>query len=79
MPQQYEVPMENTKNDTKPTGFTIPAGTWGSTKTKLKNKFSQLSDTDLHFVEGQESELTARLRTKLNKSEAEVQQLITEL
>lgn len=67
------------ETNTPTSPFKIAANTWGDKKTKLKNKFSQLSDTDLHFVEGQESELTARLRTKLNKSEAEVQQLITEL
>ncbi|HEX2617049.1 MAG TPA: hypothetical protein VHL57_05860 [Flavobacteriales bacterium] len=59
--------------------FKITAGTWGDKKTKLKNKFSQLNDTDLNFEEGKENELTSRLQTKLNKSEADVQKLITEL
>ncbi|MBK6628168.1 MAG: general stress protein CsbD [Flavobacteriales bacterium] len=54
-------------------------GTWGDKKFKLKNKFSQLNDADLLFEEGKESELTARLQTKLNKSEADVQQLIAGL
>lgn len=71
--------MDNTKNDTKPTGFTIPPGTWGKTQAKLKDRFSQLNDTDLHFVEGKEQELTGRIATKLNKSEADVQKLITEI
>ena len=70
--------MENVKNDATTAPFKIITNTWGDKKTKLKNKFSQLNDTDLHFVEGKESELTARLQTKLNKSEADVQKLITE-
>ena len=71
--------MDNVKTDTAPSPFKIIANTWSDKKTKLKNKFSQLSDADLNFVEGKESELTARLQTKLSKSEVEVQKLITEL
>lgn len=59
--------------------FKITANDWGAKKTKLKNKFSQLSDTDLSFVEGQEKELAARLQSKLGKSEADVQKLLHEL
>lgn len=71
--------MDNPKtNDTK-NPFKIIATTWGDKKTKLKNKFSQLKDTDLHFEEGKEGELTARLQTKLSKSEADVQKLISEI
>jgi uncharacterized protein YjbJ (UPF0337 family) len=72
--------MDNVKTEVIPTTtFTIAAGTWGDKKTKLKNKFSQLTDEDLTFAEGKEGELISRLQTKLNKSEAEVQKLITEL
>ncbi|HMQ74786.1 MAG TPA: general stress protein CsbD [Flavobacteriales bacterium] len=71
--------MEHVKTNTPTAPFKIAVNTWGDKKTKLKNKFSQLSDSDLQFVEGKESELTARLQTKLNKSEADVQKLITEL
>ncbi len=71
--------MDTVKTDVASNPFKITANTWGDKKTKLKNKFSQLSDADLHFVEGKESDLTSRLQTKLGKSEAEVQKLITEL
>ena len=71
--------MDTVKTDNPTTTFKITANTWGDKKTKLKNKFTQLNDADLHYEEGKENELTARLRTKLNKSEADVQQLITEL
>lgn len=71
--------MEDLKKTTHASPFKIIAGTWGDKKTKLKNKFTQLNDSDLHFTEGKEAELTARLQTKLGKSEADVQKLITEL
>ncbi len=72
--------METVKTAEVPTTeFKIAPNSWGDKKTKLKNKFIQLNDADLHYDEGKESELTARLQAKLNKSEAEVQKLITEL
>lgn len=72
--------METVKTPAAPaTTFKIAPNSWGDKKTKLKNKYVQLNDADLHFDEGQESELTGRLQTKLNKSEAEVQKLINEL
>jgi hypothetical protein len=71
--------MENTRTDMSTIPFKITANDWGDKKTKLKNKFSQLSDTDLSFVQGQEKELAVRLQSKLGKSEAEVQKLLHEL
>lgn len=71
--------MDTVKTDSPTSTFKITANTWGDKKTKLKNKFSQLTDADLQFEEGKENELTARLKTKLNKSEEEVQKLITEI
>jgi hypothetical protein len=70
--------MDNVQTTTKPE-FKIAANTWGDKKTKLKNKFNQLNDADLQFEDGKEGELMARLAAKLNKSEADVQKLITEL
>jgi len=71
--------MDTVKTNAPPNPFKITTNTWGDKKTKLKNKFNQLNDTDLLFEEGKESELTGRLQTKLNKSEADVQKLITEI
>ena len=71
--------MDNVKNDTTTAPFKITAGNWGDKKTKLKNKFSQLTDTDLSFVEGQDKELAVRLQAKLGKNEAEVQKLLMEI
>ncbi|MBL7981282.1 MAG: general stress protein CsbD [Flavobacteriales bacterium] len=69
--------MDTVKTAAAATPFAIADNTWSATKTKLKGKFTQLTDTDLHFVAGKESELVARLQTKLHKSEAEVQKLIS--
>lgn len=71
--------METVKTENPTTTFMIAPNSWGDKKIKLKNKFAQLNDADLHYEEGKENELTARLQTKLNKSEADVQKLITEL
>ncbi len=67
------------KNTSAPKPFTIAVGTWGHKMTKLRNKFIQLNDADLYFETGKERDLTRRLEIKLNKSEAEVQALITAL
>ena len=71
--------MFTAKTNVTTSPFKITANTWADKKTKLKSKFSQLNDADLSFEEGKESELTARLQTKLSKSEVEVQKLITEI
>ena len=71
--------MDTENNNRQPSPFAIAPNTWGHKKIKLKNKFGQLSDIDLHYVEGKEEELVLRLRTKLNKSEAEMHKLINEL
>lgn len=77
-PAKMTPSMENVKTSTAPEPFKITFNTWGEKKIKLKNTFSPLNDTDLHFVEGKESEITTRLRAKLGKSEAEVQKPITD-
>ena len=59
--------------------FIIPPNLWGHKKTKLKNMFSKLTDDDLNYVVGQESQLLGRLTARLHKSEAELQELITRL
>jgi hypothetical protein len=71
--------MDNAKKEGHTSLFKIAPNTWGAMKTKLKNKFTQLTDTDLAFEEGQEGELSSRLQAKLHKSAAEVNTLITTL
>lgn len=47
-------------------------GNWNIIKGKLKQKYSQLTDSDLIFTEGREDELTGRLQKKLGKTKAEL-------
>lgn len=71
--------MDTVKKAVPESLFKIAPNTWGAMKTKLKNKFTQLTDTDLAFEEGKENELSSRLQAKLHKSEAEVNKLMTAL
>ena len=43
-------------------------GSWNEAKGKLKQKYGQLTDDDLTFVEGKDDELLGRLQQKLGKS-----------
>ncbi|CAN5422374.1 hypothetical protein BH10BAC1_BH10BAC1_02370 [soil metagenome] len=54
-------------------------GTWNETKGKLKQKFAILTDSDVLLVEGKQDEMLGRLQTKLGKTKAEIQKLISEL
>jgi len=47
-------------------------------KGKLKQKYANLTDDDLRFVEGQEDELLGRLQKRLGKSRDEVEKLMDE-
>jgi uncharacterized protein YjbJ (UPF0337 family) len=51
-------------------------GNWNVTKGKLKQAYGDLTDDDLTYVEGQESELVGRIQKKLGKSAAEVRKMI---
>lgn len=66
--------MENTNNKNTET-FKI-TGDWTIQSKQLKEKFSQLSDSDLKLETGKENELLERLATKLNKKREEVINII---
>jgi uncharacterized protein YjbJ (UPF0337 family) len=51
-------------------------GNWNSQSKQLKEKFPQLTDSDLKFETGKEEELLSRLQTKLNKKREEVIDII---
>jgi uncharacterized protein YjbJ (UPF0337 family) len=51
-------------------------GNWNNIKGKLKKKFSQLTDDDLEYVEGQENELIGKIQKKLGKTKNQVLDLI---
>lgn len=54
-------------------------GNWNQLKGKLKQKYANLTDDDLMYVEGKEDELFGRLQKKLGKSDREVRELLRNL
>lgn len=54
-------------------------GNWYEVKSKLKEKFAQLTDEDLGFVQGKEDELLVRLEKKLGKKKEEITSEIDKL
>jgi uncharacterized protein YjbJ (UPF0337 family) len=57
----------------------ILKGNWNQLKGKLKQKYADLTDDDLLYVEGKEDELFGRLQKKLGKSDREVRELLRRL
>ncbi|MGX9985053.1 hypothetical protein [Soonwooa purpurea] len=47
-------------------------GDWKEQSKQLKEKYSQLKDSDLVFEKGKENELLGRLENKLSKNREEV-------
>lgn len=47
-------------------------GDWSKQSSALKDRFPQLTNDDLKFENGKESELFKRLETKLNKNRNEI-------
>jgi len=54
-------------------------GKWEEQKGKLKQKFADLTDDDLLYVEGKEQEMFGRIQTKLGKSKEELDEIISGL
>jgi uncharacterized protein YjbJ (UPF0337 family) len=54
-------------------------GNWNEMKGRLKQRFADLTDDDLRFVEGKEDELVGRLQQRLGKSEEEIRRAMEEL
>ena len=53
-------------------------GDWNIVKGKLKQKFGQLMDDDLKYVEGKEDELVGRIQRLSGKSREEVWRVVEE-
>jgi hypothetical protein len=72
--------METTQNKTAEAAKTpetfVMSGNWENQSKQLKSQFSTLSDSDLKFETGKESELLGRLQAKLGKNREEVIALI---
>lgn len=47
-------------------------GNWNVVKGKLKQKYADLTDDDLTYVEGKENEMLGRLQKKIGKAREEL-------
>lgn len=54
-------------------------GNWDVQSKQLKEKYSQLTDSDLKFETGKETELLGRVETRLNKKREEVINIIKKI
>lgn len=50
----------------------IVTGKWNVIKGKLKQKYAELTDDDLTYIEGKEDELLGRLQEKTGKAREEL-------
>jgi uncharacterized protein YjbJ (UPF0337 family) len=57
----------------------IISGNWEKMKGKLKQKYANLTDDDLLYIEGKEDETLGRIQEKLGKSREEVERIISGL
>jgi uncharacterized protein YjbJ (UPF0337 family) len=49
-------------------------GDWNITKGKLKQKWAQLTDDDLQYVEGQQEELLGRIQKRTGETQEAIEQ-----
>jgi uncharacterized protein YjbJ (UPF0337 family) len=54
-------------------------GYWDNTKSKLRQRFTNLTEDDLFFIEGKESIMMERLQFKLGKSKEELREILIKL
>ncbi len=54
-------------------------GSWNEMKGKLKQKYANLTNDDLTYVEGKEDELFGRLQKSLGKTKEQIQAEIASL
>jgi hypothetical protein len=52
---------------------------WDSHKTRLKQKFSTLTDEDLHFEPGKMDKMFEKLKVRLGKSKEDMHKIIEHL
>lgn len=51
-------------------------GNWNIIKGKLKQQYADLTDDDLKYVEGKETELIGRLQKRTGKTREEIERVI---
>jgi Uncharacterized protein conserved in bacteria len=54
-------------------------GSWNELKGKLKQKYAQLTDDDLTYIEGKDDELYGRLQQRLGKTKEDIKREIDSL
>lgn len=54
-------------------------GSWNEMKGKLKQKYGELTDDDLVYLEGKEDELLGRLQKKTGRTKEELKEEINKL
>lgn len=67
--------------ETKPNNYMstlIARGNWNIAKGKLKQKFAQLTDDDLQFIEGKEDELIGRIQKRTGQARKEIERTVDE-
>jgi len=52
---------------------------WTEQKTKLKAKFSTLTDEDLHYENGKKEEMMTKIQEKLGKTKVEMTAIMSSL
>lgn len=53
-------------------------GNWNIAKGKLKQKYANLTDDDLQYVEGQEDELYGRIQKRTGQTREQIERFIQE-
>jgi uncharacterized protein YjbJ (UPF0337 family) len=53
-------------------------GDWNIVKGKIKQKYAQLTDNDLHYEKGREDELVGRIQRRTGDTKEAVKQFIDE-
>jgi uncharacterized protein YjbJ (UPF0337 family) len=66
-----------TMHEESPTTETLK-GNWNIVKGRLKQKYGELTDNDLSYVEGKEEELIGRIQKRTGKARKEIDKAINE-
>jgi uncharacterized protein YjbJ (UPF0337 family) len=53
-------------------------GNWNIAKGRLKQKFAQLTDDDLQFIEGKEDELIGRIQKRTGQARDKIERAVDE-
>jgi uncharacterized protein YjbJ (UPF0337 family) len=53
-------------------------GDWNIVKGKLKQKYGQLTDNDLQYAKGQETELVGRIQKRTGQTKEEIERCLRE-